>query len=341
MTRPLRECDSSRGVTLDFDPDDILARDPYVLLDPRLLAPLLTQFTEELGPERAGIAVTQIGALLGLRDALSAVGRAARQRRVGATPIAMPLRMRCQQQLAPNDELEIRGQWPDRAEAAARLATVGATPLGGCQLSLGYTSGWLSGLYERELHAREEVCRIDGHASCRFIARSLAAWQAHTSPDAVRAMETVELPALRAYIDERHPGNEPGCRELEDTADRLDRDDCAIHLWGPVMVIPYAGTEESLAALELIGRDPSAREVSVVVLDLEGAIVDEAHGALALEHIVHGIEAWGAEAIFTTPSPLSSLVVEELENPPLLVVKDLDEAVARAFQVAYAQRQEL
>ena len=118
----------------------------------------------------------------------------------------------------------------------------------------------------------------------------------------------------------------------------VDRDACAIHVWGPVMVIPYAGPEEALSALELIGRDPAAGEVSVVVIDLEEAILDDAHGALALEHIVHSIEAWGAEAIFTEPSPLSSQVILDLENSPLLVVKDLDEAISTAFQVAESQR---
>ena len=64
-----------------------------------------------------------------------------------------------------------------------------------------------------------------------------------------------------------------------------------IHIWGPVMVIPFCGPDEALQALDLIGRDPSARQVSVVVVDLSGAIVDEAFGAVALEQLIEGVDA--------------------------------------------------
>ena len=48
-------------------------------------------------------------------------------------------------------------------------------------------------------------------------------------------------------------------------ADCIDRNAAVVHIWGPVMVIPYSGPDEALAALELIGRDSSAEQVSVVV----------------------------------------------------------------------------
>lgn len=324
---------------LDFDPSNVLDRDPYVLLDPRLLAPLLTQFAEELGPERASITVMRIGALLGLRDAHDAVARAGHRRAHVDRPIATPLRMRCQQRRGADGQLEIHGQWPDRHEAAARLAAVGASPAGGCQLSLGYTSGWLSGLFELDLCAFEKACGVDGHPSCSFVARTGDAWHAHASPEQQQLIEALGLPELRDYLADHHAGRHRAPRLDEaDVHHTVDRDACAIHVWGPVMVIPYAGPDEALSALELIGRDPAAAEVTVVVVDLEEAMLDEAHGALALEHIVHCIEAWGAEAIFTEPSPLSARVVLDLENSPLLVVKDLDEAISTAFQVAESQR---
>ena len=62
--------------------------------------------------------------------------------------------------------------------------------------------------------------------------------------------------------------------------------------------------------------------------------MDEAHGALALEHIVHHIETWGAEAILTEPSPISGGVLDGLSHAPLLVAKGLDEAIAEAFRIA-------
>ncbi len=104
------------------------------------------------------------------------------------------------------------------------------------------------------------------------------------------------------------------------------------------MVIPFSGAEEALIALDLVGRDPAAGAVSVVVIDLSGAIVDEAFGAVALEQIVDTVEAWGAETIFAEVSALSEGVVAGLERQPLLIHKQLPQAIAAAFQIAEAQR---
>jgi hypothetical protein len=119
---------------------------------------------------------------------------------------------------------------------------------------------------------------------------------------------------------------------------RFDGEAAVIHIWGPVMVIPFCGPDEALQALDLIGRDPSARQVSVVVVDLSGAIIDEAFGAVALEQLAEGVEAIGAELVFAGVGELSAPVVAGLASPPLLVVKDLHAAIAAAFQVAGAQR---
>ncbi len=342
MPRPPIEDAASARLPFDFDAQHILGRDPHVLLDPRLLAPFLSQLAGELGPDRAAVAVTQIGALLGLRDAREATKLASSQRAARPMPIVTPLRMRCQQHLDADGHLEIRGEWPDRSEATARLAGSGKSPTGGCQLSLGYTSGWLSGLYEREILALEVECGVEGSERCAFVARSPEGWREHASADQWMLLEAVRLQELRDLLDEQ-PGPSPASWEVgnDPVFEAVDPEACAIHIWGAVMVIPYAGPDEALAALELIGHDPTAREVSVVVLDLDGAIVDQAHGALSLEHIVHAVEAWGAEAIFTEPSPLSSQVLSELENPPLLVAKNLEEAIAVAFQVAESQSRDL
>jgi hypothetical protein len=104
------------------------------------------------------------------------------------------------------------------------------------------------------------------------------------------------------------------------------------------MVIPFAGPEEAMHAMELIGSDASARQVSVVVLDLRGAIIDDAFGAAALERIVETAERWDAEALFAGASALSEPVLDGLERQPLMVLKDVEEAIAIAFQIARSQR---
>jgi anti-anti-sigma regulatory factor len=121
-------------------------------------------------------------------------------------------------------------------------------------------------------------------------------------------------------------------------SDCIDSGEAMVHIWGPVMVVPFSSGDEALQAIDLIGRDPAASDVSVVVVDLSGAIIDESFGAMALEQIVDTIEAWGAEAIFAAVSPLSEVAVADLERQPLVTHKDLSQAVAVAFQIADAQR---
>ena len=90
--------------------------------------------------------------------------------------------------------------------------------------------------------------------------------------------------------------------------------------------------------MELIGHDPSASAVSVIVLDLTGAVIDDAFGAATLERIVDSVESWGADVVFAGLSPLAETVVETLEHQPLMVRKDLHSAIAAAFQITESQR---
>ena len=83
---------------------------------------------------------------------------------------------------------------------------------------------------------------------------------------------------------------------------------------------------------------PKPAEVSVVIIDLEGVILDEQYGAIALERTIEAIESWGADAIITGLSPLSANVVADLERPPLVEEKGLAHAIALAFQITQAQR---
>jgi hypothetical protein len=104
------------------------------------------------------------------------------------------------------------------------------------------------------------------------------------------------------------------------------------------MVIPFTSGDEALRAVDLIGHDPATRNVSVIVVDLAHAVVDEAFGALVLEQILAAAETHSVETIFASVSPLSEIVVAGLERQPLWTHKDLPQAVAAAFQIAAAQR---
>ena len=118
----------------------------------------------------------------------------------------------------------------------------------------------------------------------------------------------------------------------------LDFDASMVHVWGPVMVLPFANVDEALHTAEMLGRDPDTSGVRAVVVDLCGEGLDEGFAAAALEQILATIEAWGAEAILTNVSPLAEPIVADLEVKHLLLRKDLPEAIAAAFQIAEAQR---
>src|SRR5262249_13953415 len=111
-----------------------------------------------------------------------------------------------------------------------------------------------------------------------------------------------------------------------------------IHVWGPVMILPFAGPDECLRSLDLLGRDAGARAVRVVIVDLSGAVIDEGFGAASLEQVLAAVESWGAEPVLTGISPLSEPVVADLQKTHLVIRKDLPEAIASAFQIAEAQR---
>lgn len=311
-----------------------LERDARTLLDPGFLSGLHAEMETELGPEEAARALLQIGFLHGLKEALRTVKGAfgADDGGPAGASVAPPLAMRLEPRRAPPGcaALEVAGSWPECAEASARLACLGPCEGTGCFVSSGYTSGWLSGLHDADLLALETCCAASGREACRFVAREAEVWRASGDPRACALLDGLPFDALRAAARAATDADSP--------SGTLDRHAAAVHIWGPVMVIPFHDSDEALRAVELIGHDPAARDVSVVVVDLSGAVIDEAWGALALERIVDLIEAWGAEAIFAAPSPLSEPALATLERQPLFVHKDLAAGVACAFRVADAQR---
>jgi len=244
-------------------------------------------------------------------------------------------------ELAPrplaSGRLRFAGGWPERYEAEAVTAALGGRAGPACHVSAGYTSGWLSGIFDGDVLVCEEACAAAGHAQCRFVAAEAAEWI--EGGDSCGRAGLVALPfaalreAVMRYVEPHAAG------PTERRGDAFEAGAPVVHVWGPVMVIPFSGPEESLRALELIGRDPGARHVRVVIVDLSGTLIDDGFGAAALEQILDAIEGWGAEPILTGVSPLSARVVADLEKAHLVLQKDLPDAIAAGFQIADAQRQ--
>jgi hypothetical protein len=300
-----------------------------VLLDPHFLGAMHAELEAELGIDDAATALTQVGLIHGLHDAWRVVSGDGADQAILPPPLA--IRFATLRNPDPPGAIEVVGSWPERTEAGAHLSLLGPCNHVSCHLSAGYTSGWLSGTMDVDILALETACAAAGAPTCRFVAREVEAWRARGDARADAMLDSLPFDALRNLVQSR--GAEPP-REVGS----LDPDAAVVHIWGPVMVIPFAGGEEALPAVELIERDPAAREVSVIVVDLTGAIIDEAFGAMILEQIVETADHYEAETIFAAVSPLSEAVVAGLERQPLAVHKDLSEAVAAGFQIASAQR---
>ncbi|TMA34816.1 MAG: hypothetical protein E6J87_05850 [Deltaproteobacteria bacterium] len=330
---------------IGFDAEAVLARDSRVVLDPNFLAALHGELARELDAEQTAATLLQMGFLHGLQDVTRALAATAEARPdAPGVSLLLPLRMPCRSREfagAPG-AICLEGAWPDRHEAAAYLSAIGRRTESVCYLSAGYTSGWLSGAFDADLIAVETSCSATGHHACEFVAREAAQWSSHGDPRAARSLAALPFAKMRALVRDRcSRGPERALPEETASTGSMDRDAAAVHIWGPVMVLPYAGPNETLQALELLSRDSAASAVSVIAVDLGGAIIDEAFGALALEQLVQTAEGWGAEVIFVDPSPLSERVLADLEHPPLLVEKGLEAAVALAFQIARSQRRSL
>jgi hypothetical protein len=322
---------------LGFDPQAVLLKEPGILLDPHFLRALHAELQNELGRSEANLTLLQMGFLHGLQDAMRVVSVAfEREQPESQSPAGPSLAF---QLCATADDaqpgaISLKGLWPENIESSAHLAALGAPEHPSCFLSAGYTSGWLSGALDADILVLESSCNACGADSCNFSAREASVWRESGDPTALKILDALPFAVFRAFVQ----ANLGSVDDRKSALDRVDPGSSIVHIWGPVMVIPFQDSDAALNAVELIGRDPAARNVSVVVVDLSAAVIDEAFGALALEQLVELIEAWGAEVVLAAVSPLSEAAVADLERQPLLIHKDLAEAIAAAFQLANAQR---
>jgi len=322
----------------DLAVDEGLAADPRFLCDGRLLASVHAELGRRPGDGDRRAALLRAGFLHGLRDA-SRGGRAAPLGEGSPWMAAPALAIRLAGALstpgAAGRPLAVGGSWPARLEAEAIVLACGRSAQPACLLSAAYTSGWLSALWEADVLAVERTCAARGDAACTFEVRDAAGWTASADPAARLLLPALPFGQLRDRVErERRAAAADAEEEPEDAFDPASP---AVHVWGPVMVVPYAG-DETAVAVEAVARQPAAAGVTVVVVDLQGAIVDDGFGAVALERVVEVIEANGGEVVLAGVSPLSARVVEGLGHGPVVSRKDLRSAIALAFQIAESQR---
>ncbi|MBW2291060.1 MAG: hypothetical protein JRG89_09540 [Deltaproteobacteria bacterium] len=335
MTTALKEVSEIDILSaLGFGPETLLMGEPRIFMNTRFLASLLVEIEDELEALGARRALFQIGLLFGLRDAyrLTRIESHAAQNSVAESTL---LAIRFSQRAGPSaaGEIEIPGSWPEHYEAESRLSKLGPEEVPCCALSAGYTSGWLSGNLETDIYVVEDRCKACGDDTCSFVAREVGQWRERGEAECMQLMPNLPYDEFREISQTfALPLN------VYEPQPPLDFDDSMVHVWGPVMVLPFANIDEALHTVEMLGRDPDTCDVRAVVVDLRGEGLDEGFGAAALEQILTTVEAWGAEAILTNVSPLAEAIVADLEVKHLLLRKDLAEAIAAAFQIAEAQR---
>jgi hypothetical protein len=309
------------GVPIELDeiglgPESALMREPKLFLERSFLSLLMSELTDQFGVGSSQRALFQIGAWHGIRDARRTWQAPAAYDTDRGDSHAAPsphLTMRLISDSSQDDPNTIRGVWPDHHEAHARLDQGPQTTEPTCFLSTGYTSGWLSETYGRDFIVVEESCLASGDLACRF-----------------RAVPSTISSTTRASGQNSEGEIDPG-----ETTDSIDQRE-AIHIWGPVMVLPCEHPEIALATLKHLLTDASLRDVRVVVLDLMNRLTLSGTSPHPIENLLDAIDSWGVEALLTGIRADTLQALSDLNRPLLIGPQRFSESIAMAFQVAEA-----
>jgi hypothetical protein len=228
-----------------------------------------------------------------------------------------------------------------RDSLEARLHVAGYPPSEGavCFVSAGYAAGWYSGLLDSFYLARENACMACGDAACRFTVRPARAWLEAGDPWARELVAYVDWEELhRAALLRLEEESGP-----EDDADGLmghfDPLSPAVHVWGPVMILPYSGAEDTETAVDAIQTDLGPGSVAVAVIDLTGVQLQGVE-ATGLVRLLDALEERDIEPLVVGLKGAARAALKSgRQNLSLpLIVDELEAAVALAFQLCH-QRQ--
>ena len=300
--------------------------------NPAELARLRRSAFESVGRPYAGGILYGMGLAQGLLDGLraarrfgAALGGAPRHAGSGLPLLFQVGRLRVDRGFS--------GVLEDSIEAAIHLRDLGAEAGPVCHVSAGYSSGWYSALLGEFQLVRELACIAHGADACEFEARPAEAWIAARDPHAATLLAYLDFEAMR----------QAALKRLADDVDEsegsmmgaFDPLSPAVHVWGPVMILPYSGANDSLEAVETILGDLGPGALRVVVLDLTGARIDalEATGLLRLLEV---LEAHKLETVLVGLPWLAArdwLPRGAALSLPLRVA-DISEGISLAFQLA-------
>ena len=257
---------------IGFDPAAVLLKEPGILLDPNFLSALHRELRSELGTNEADLSLLQMGFLHGLQDGMRARDDVFDEHREQSKCMVAPplaIQLRTDTEATDPGEIALRGLWPERTEATALVGALDEPLNPVCFVSAGYTSGWLTGTLDADILALETSCSACGGDTCSFAAREAASWRTLGDPAILRLLDALPFDSFRTFVRATRDAQMEPKSEL----DRNDSDQAVVNIWGPVMVIPFSNGDEALQAIDLIGQDPAASDVSVVVVDLSEAIM--------------------------------------------------------------------
>jgi len=164
------------------------------------------------------------------------------------------------------------GVLPASIEAVLHRRRYGGSAHPICHVSAGYCAGWYSALLGEFVLVRETACAGAGAAACEFEARPAERWTQAGEPWAAHLLQYLDFEAMRENARKRITLSLDGVEG--DMLGAFDPLSPAVHVWGPVMVLPYSGAGDSIAALDTIASDLGSGVIRVVVLDVTGARVD-------------------------------------------------------------------
>jgi hypothetical protein len=201
-----------------------------------------------------------------------------------------------------------------------------------CFVTAGYAAGWYTELLGQTVLVRELTCHARGDHACTYEARPLEAW----SDDRVIAelVPYLDVAALR----------ERACASLPDAAGpdapegelfgSFDPSSPAVHVWGPVMILPYSGADDSAAAIETIVGDVGPDQVRVVIVDVLGMQLDSLELA-GLSQVLTYVRAHQMESILVgMPRRETQRMGRALDST--LCVDDMREGITLGFQMIHA-----
>jgi hypothetical protein len=213
------------------------------------------------------------------------------------------------------------------------LASPSDTPV--CHLSAGYAAGWYTAIFRDTILVLETECEARGDSRCHFEAQPARVW--------VEAGDSRAL-ALLPYLDPPDPASHSSesAEEGEGLGAMMGQFDPlspAVHVWGPVMVLPYSGLEDADSALEAVREDVGPDAVDIVIVDVTGVQISPLE-ACGLVELVSRLESRGIEVLVAglRSGHQGLLGSELLDSSGMLVVGDLSEGIALAFQMATLSR---